>query len=419
MSQQRLDVEVAVVGGGVAGSSLALVLARAGVDVALVEREPRFRDRVRGDSLFPWGAREAMLLGIAHLLPPSGARPLPIWQTYAGRQPRPPYDWRTDVPTGDVVWGIDHPALQETLFQQAAAHGARAFRPAKALAPTRDARGTIVLPIVSEAGAKEIRARLVVGADGRESGVRRWLGARAERDPVHHFIGGCLVEGIDLDPDASHMGRLEGGVSLVFRHGSGRARVYLICHPEMGQTFRGSGAAGRFIATCASAFPEGALAEARAVGPVAFFPGADVVASRVAAEGAVLVGDAAGANDPSQGLGLSLALRDVREVSALLLAGDWPAAITEYARRRPAWYEPLRAFAIWQGPLFTDVGPAADAARERAARAAELDPWREGYGALHALGPDGLPVTEEARRHFLGEDLDETSNLSSGVRAAP
>jgi 2-polyprenyl-6-methoxyphenol hydroxylase-like FAD-dependent oxidoreductase len=415
VSRSSVDIDVAIVGGGVAGSSLAIALARAGIEVALVEREARFRDRVRGDSLFPWGAREATLLGLADLLPLSGARPLPIWQTYAERQPRPAYDWRTDVPTGDVVWGVDHPALQETLFQQAAADGARTLRPAKALAPTRDEQRRLLLPVESPAGSTLICARLVVGADGKDAGSRRWFGARAVRDPIHHLIGGCLVEDVDLDPDAAHLGRLQGGVSLVFRHGSGRARLYLVCQPAMGNTFRGAGAAERFIASCAAAFPDGSLARARAVGPVAFFPGADLFSSRIAGDGIVLIGDAAGANDPSQGLGLSLALRDVRELGALLRSVDWDDAAAEFALRRPSWYEPLRAFATWQGPLFTDTGPAADAARERAARAAELDPWRDGYGALHALGPDGLPVTDVARRHFLGEDLEESQLAGSGL----
>ena len=104
---------------------------------------------------------------------------------------------------------------------------------------------------------------------------------------------------------------------------------------------------------------------------------------------------------------MSLTFRDVRELRDLLLAGDWQRAIEEFAHRRQSWYEPLRASAIWDGPLFTDVGPEADAARARQRRAAERDPWSNGYGAINALGPEGLPVTEAARRHYLGEDLDE------------
>ena len=100
---------------------------------------------------------------------------------------------------------------------------------------------------------------------------------------------------------------------------------------------------------------------------------------------------------------MALAFRDARELRDLLLAGEWPEAIVEFARR-PSWYEPLRVYATWAGRLFTDVGPAADEMRAR--QAAERDPWRYGYGAINALGPAGLPVTDAARR-FMGEDLDE------------
>jgi 2-polyprenyl-6-methoxyphenol hydroxylase-like FAD-dependent oxidoreductase len=321
--------------------------------------------------------------------------------------PGEPYDWRSDVPTGDVVWGVDHPGLQEALFAEAAAAGAVTMRPAKAVASSRGDDGSLVVTIDADEGQTLVRARLVVGADGRESGVRRWIGATSIADPIHHLIGGCLVADIDLDPAAAHMAWYRGGVSLLFRHASGRSRAYLVCQPEAAETMRGRQAADAFLATCAAAFPEGTFARARAVGPTAFFPGSDIYPDRIAGEGIVLIGDAAGANDPSQGQGISLAFRDVRELRDLLLAQEWQEAIEEFARRRPSWYEPLRAYAIWEGPIFTDVGPDADAARARQRRAAERDPWRNGYGAINALGPEGLPVTEVARRHFLGDDLDE------------
>jgi 2-polyprenyl-6-methoxyphenol hydroxylase-like FAD-dependent oxidoreductase len=399
--------DVVVVGGGVAGSSLGAALARAGLEVLVVEREARFRDRVRGDSLFPWGVVEMTRLGLADILPASGARPLPRWQVYEDRAPGEPYDWRTDVPTGDVVWGVNHPGLQEALFTEAAAAGAVMRRPAKALAPSLGDNGYLAVPIDTDEGRITVRTRLVVGADGRESGVRRWIGAASFADPTHHLIGGCLVEGIDLDPDAAHMAWYRGGVSLIFRHARGRARVYLVCQPESAEAMRGRHAADAFMATCAEVYPDGAFTRACAVGPAAFFPGIDMYPDRIAGEGIVLIGDAAGANDPSQGQGISLALRDARELRDLLLAGDWQVAIEEFSRRRASWYEPLRAYALWVGPLFTDVGTDADATRTRQRRAAERDPWRNGYGAINALGPEGLPVTETARRRYLGEDLDE------------
>ena len=162
--------DVVVVGGGIAGSSLGAALARAGLGVLVVEREARFRDRVRGDSLFPWGVVEMTRLGLADLLPASGARPLPQWQAYDDRAPRDPYEWRTDVPSGDVVWGVNHPGLQETLFVEAATAGAVTMRPAKALAPSPGDDGYLSVPIDTDEGRITVRTRLVVGADGRESG---------------------------------------------------------------------------------------------------------------------------------------------------------------------------------------------------------------------------------------------------------
>jgi 2-polyprenyl-6-methoxyphenol hydroxylase-like FAD-dependent oxidoreductase len=398
-------------------------LARSGLAVLLVEREARFRDRVRGDALFPWGAAELAKLGLADLLPASGARPLPVWQEYDGRTPTEPYAWRADVPSGDVVWGVNHPGLQETLLATAGAAGAVVARPGKALAPYPAGRGFLAVPIETGSERTIVRTRLTVGADGRDSAARRWVGSVPVRDPVHHALGGCLVEGMSLDPDTAHLARFDGGVALVFRHAGARARTYLVCQPGAAAAMRGPGAADALLAACGAAFPEGAFAGARAVGPAAFFPGIDAWSDRLVGEGVVLVGDAAGANDPSQGQGMSLAFRDARELRDLLLAADpgsWQGAIEAFACRRPSWYDPLRAYARWSGPLLTDVGPAADGTRARARRAAEQDPWRLGYGAINALGPEGLPVTEAARRRFLGEEpVDDRPDRAIGVIPDP
>ena len=44
MTSRFIDVDVTIVGGGLAGSTLAIALGREGVKVAVVERERRFRD---------------------------------------------------------------------------------------------------------------------------------------------------------------------------------------------------------------------------------------------------------------------------------------------------------------------------------------------------------------------------------------
>ena len=46
-----------IVGGGLGGSALAEQLARAGRNVLVLERETKFRDRVRGENMLPWGEK--------------------------------------------------------------------------------------------------------------------------------------------------------------------------------------------------------------------------------------------------------------------------------------------------------------------------------------------------------------------------
>jgi NADPH-dependent 2,4-dienoyl-CoA reductase/sulfur reductase-like enzyme len=46
--------DLVIIGGGIAGSSLACSMAKAGARVLLLESEIEFRDRVRGEILCPW-----------------------------------------------------------------------------------------------------------------------------------------------------------------------------------------------------------------------------------------------------------------------------------------------------------------------------------------------------------------------------
>ena len=190
MTQNNQVADVAVVGGGVAGSSLAGALAAAGLGVVVIEREDRFRDRIRGEALHPWGAAEADRLGLVPVLEAAGGQRLPVWQRYEDRVASEPYRWADDVPGGHVEWGISHPALQEALLGHAADQGTTVLRPARALGFRLVPGIGPELDVAAQGGRLTVRARLVVGADGSRSAGRRWLGARTERDPVHHAIGG-------------------------------------------------------------------------------------------------------------------------------------------------------------------------------------------------------------------------------------
>jgi len=399
-----LVTDVAVVGGGVAGSSVAAVLARAGLGVVLVEREARFRDRVRGESIHPWGVTQLEALGLGDVLRCAGAQILPLTQPYAQRVAGDAMRWESIDPGLPSEWAIHHPALQTALLDHACECGVRVLRPARVTQFRREREAR--LEVVTDEGVCEVRARLVIGADGRQSAARRWVGAAAVHEPVHHLVGGCLLDGVNLADDAFHVGGFEGANVLLFPQGNGHARVYLLAKEPMVGPLRGQAHVADFVALCGAAFPEGALDDACAAGPLAFFPNADVWSDRLYDDGVVLIGDAAGANDPSGGHGLSLCFRDVREVRDQLLgSSDWDAAMREYAAQRAAYYSVLRAYMQWMVPLYIDVGPEADARRERRAWARDADPTLGGFALLMAFGPDGLVADDAARRHVLGEDL--------------
>jgi menaquinone-9 beta-reductase len=53
------DYDLIIAGGGLGGAALAKVMAGAGAKVLVLERELKFKDRVRGEFIPPWGIVEA------------------------------------------------------------------------------------------------------------------------------------------------------------------------------------------------------------------------------------------------------------------------------------------------------------------------------------------------------------------------
>ena len=119
----------------------------------------------------------------------------------------------------------------------------------------------------------------------------------------------------------------------------------------------------------------------------------------------VLIGDAAGAPDPTQGHGTALLFHDVRALSELLLSeSDWETAIEEFADRRRRAFTVIREVDRWHN-VFFDTSAEAARLREGHARAIQHDPDLGGFSSIEVNGPAGLVAGEEARRRYFGEDL--------------
>jgi 2-polyprenyl-6-methoxyphenol hydroxylase-like FAD-dependent oxidoreductase len=393
------------VGGGLAGAALAHSLAPRDARCLVLEHETCFRDRVRGEAMTPWGVAEARELGIEDLLLESCAHAVPILKLSAGA-PGPPRNLLETTPHRSGFLDFYHPAMQEVMLRAAAEAGAEVRRGVQVEGVTPGPKPCV--RVTRNGGApEEITARLVVGADGRNSKVRRWAGFEVQRDPERLVIGGVLLDGVRTPADevqiVYQLGAGRG--TLIFpQREEGRARAYYVYRKRPGRKpLSGSKQMRDFFDFCVEA---GAPAEwyegAEPAGPLAGYEGADHWVDHPHRDGVVLVGDAAASSDPSWGQGLALTVRDVRVLrDALLSNDDWGVAGDAYADEHDRHYAVIHTIDTWAADLLYEIGPEADALRARALPRILEDPTR--LPDVIGLGP-AAAADEAARRRFFGED---------------
>jgi 2-polyprenyl-6-methoxyphenol hydroxylase-like FAD-dependent oxidoreductase len=388
--------DVVVVGGGIGGASLAFALAREGLGVTVLEATLEYEDRVRGESMQPWGVKEARDLGVENTLLAAGAHIAPVWKQYyeSGGEPG-------DIPVGMMVPAVPgtlnlrHPDACQSLVDAAADAGATVVRGARDV--KRANGGSPTVTYTTNGSAHDVRTSLVVGADGRASTIRKQAGITLERQPATSYIAGLLVDGLDVPDDHDVIAEADDFFFVMFHQGRGRARVYLVPGVSGRHRFSGRDGTARFLDACAQA--QGAypwsdqVSGGTPAGPCATYPGDDTWTDAPYADGVVLVGDAAGHNDPIIGQGLAIAMRDARIVRDLVLDGARDAAgFASYGEERLPRMERLRFIAD-----LVSVTQAEDADNTAARRAfvadkmAAMDPEVFGVLAGAFAGPETVP----------------------------
>jgi 2-polyprenyl-6-methoxyphenol hydroxylase-like FAD-dependent oxidoreductase len=396
--------DIITVGGGLGGAALAKAMAEHGARVLILEREKHFKDRVRGEGMFPWGVAETQALGLYELLRTTCAHESPRFGLSIGPEFGEPRDLPTTTPQQLPAFTFYHPAMQEVLLQAAAAAGAEVRREAS----VRDVKpgGMPTVVVEQEGRVEDIRAQLIVGADGRGSVVRKWAGFPVRHDPERLVLSGVLFEEMGTPQEdtvyyviSPNLGQ---GVPLV-PQGDGRVRAYLTQTKATGTRLQGAADLPRFIAeSVRSGAPAEWYAGAKAVGPLATFDGADTWVEHPYREGVVLIGDAAASSDPSWGQGLSLTVRDVRVLRDHLLSHkNWDEAGHAYAEEHDRHYGVIHTVDNWLSQMFFAIGPEAEACRARALPLIVQDPTR--VPDHLASGPE-LPLNETVRRRFFGEE---------------
>jgi 2-polyprenyl-6-methoxyphenol hydroxylase-like FAD-dependent oxidoreductase len=397
------DYDIVTVGGGLGGAAIAKAMAERGYKVLVTEREKKFKDRVRGEWTAPWGVAEAKELGIYDALLAAGGHHTPIMGIQAGPMPMPVRNLIEESALGIAPLAMFHPDMQECVIAEATKAGAEVRRGVKARNVTPGREPTV--EIESNGGTETVSARLVVGADGRNSMVRKWGNFEVTETEPAQILAGVLIDNAKLEQDKNVIvfNPVVNQIAIIFPQSGSRARAYFGYRSASSTRLQGDGDFQKLIDMSIQTGAAAALYEGvTQAGPVASFEGYDSFVEHPYKDSVALVGDAAQTSDQTWGQGLSVALRDVRLLrDALLETDDWDAAGHKYAEASNWCFQHIRRLEDWLTLIVMTPGAEGDAARAKALPRLMADP-----GCLpdtHIAGPELAPADEAAYAKLFGE----------------
>jgi 2-polyprenyl-6-methoxyphenol hydroxylase-like FAD-dependent oxidoreductase len=330
--------DVIIVGARCAGSPLATLLARAGMRVCIVDRAEFPSDTPSTHAVQPSGVKILEDLGV--LEPLLKVAPPIERATVLMDDARIELSGVSEL-VGAPMVSARRITLDPILLDAAAAAGAD-VRTGTAVSGLVEDRGRIV---GVETTSGELRAPLVVGADGARSSVARLVGASEyHRTPAGRVFVWGYFERVPAGNDGLWLGKIGDDGFLACPTDNGLFMAAVVLSIERREEVRRQ----REVAYLEglTRWPElhDSLAGARRVGPVWMMSRWHGFFRESAGPGWVLVGDAGHFKDPTPGQGISDALRQAVELAAAIERGLGGAVSVDLAldewwswRDRDAW----------------------------------------------------------------------------------
>lgn len=397
MTGSRSQYDVAVVGGGPIGTTLAIALDAAGVAVALIEATDSRRETAPGyDGRTTALANSSyQILTTLGLWPALEAFTAPIHEIHVSEAGR--FAVTRIEAEDEGVFALGYTAENRELGSVLSAALRDSSVTVVAPATLLDVAAgpdEAVLKLMVAGQEEELLSRLVVGADGVRSTTRAALGLRAE---VYDYGQSAIVATVETSqlPEGRAFERFLPTGPLALLPGRSRqwglvwtlppalaAETAELSEPAFCRAvqrtlgFR----AGRFVAT----------------GPRSLFPLARTLTRPVVGARGVLVGSAANNLHPVAGQGFNLGLRDVAVLAELVhtevsRGGDpgQQALLEAYVKCRREDHRVGAQFTHGLIELFKPRGSMVQLARQAGLLAFDLLPATKGFLARYAMGRSG------------------------------
>lgn len=324
---RRGQRDAVIVGGGVVGTACALALAKAGLDVALVEGRPPSpwsaeRPDLRVFAFAPDNAALLQSLGVWDSIVSARVQPyrrMRVWDAAGGGELAFDAD---ALGRAQLGWIVENALLVDRLWAALPQAGVRVHAPASVEEVEQDEDG---VRLRLDDGAR-LDARIAIAADGADSRLRRAAGLGLSS---HDYIQRGVVAYIETEHphEATAWQRfLPTGPLALLPFVEGRSSiVWTLPDIEAERVLALDDDAFSRELTQASA---ARLGTATVVSARAAFPLRRQIAASFVAGPILLVGDAAHVVHPLAGQGVNLGLRDVAALHAL---------IADATRRRTDW----------------------------------------------------------------------------------
>lgn len=337
MSAISIDTQydTIVVGARVAGASTAMLLARAGQRVLVIEKSAPGSDTTSTHALMRAGVMQLNRWGLLDRVIASGAPDIRTTTFHYGEEAiEIPIQDRYGV---DALYAPRRTELDSILANAAIESGASIIYGATVEGVIRSSgRATGVEFRDARGNVHTVRARMVIGADGARSMVARSVDSRAVREGHHRsaIIYGYW-RGLELNGTHWFYGHDVAG-GAVPTH-DGLACVFVAMRPERYESARG-GIEALFAGVLEETNSDLARAVERGarIGKLHPFAGRTGFIREAWGPGWALVGDAGCFKDPLTAHGMTDALRDAELLSHAVLTGT-DAAFARYAAARDAF----------------------------------------------------------------------------------